>query len=229
MDERERQQRIDSSRAGRKAVTDGDPTGWFEPLYASAAAAEDPCSVPWVHLTPHDRLLAWLDEAIPEPGRALVIGCGLGDDAEELARRGFEVTAFDLSKTAVQWCRERFPDSSVVYETADLLAPPSHYRRGFDLVVEIYTVQALPLAMRNESTRAVSGLVADGGTLLVVAHGRSDEETNPKGPPWPLSPTEMQAFATEELVVESIAEVPRSDQDPPAFFLCGVYRKRAAE
>ena len=28
---------------------------------------------------------------------------GLGDDAEELVRRGFDVTAFDISDTAIQW------------------------------------------------------------------------------------------------------------------------------
>ena len=31
--------------------------------------------------------------------RALVVGCGLGDDAEYLAEQGFSVTAFDISPT----------------------------------------------------------------------------------------------------------------------------------
>ncbi|MDZ7952448.1 hypothetical protein [Nostoc sp. DedQUE09] len=33
--------------------------------------------------------------------KALVIGCGLGDDAEALAHLGFEVTTFDISPTAM--------------------------------------------------------------------------------------------------------------------------------
>ncbi|MCC5670705.1 class I SAM-dependent methyltransferase [Nostoc sp. CHAB 5784] len=39
--------------------------------------------------------------------KALVIGCGLGDDAEAIASLGFEVTAFDISPTAIAWCQER--------------------------------------------------------------------------------------------------------------------------
>ena len=45
--------------------------------------------------------------------KALKIGCGLGDDAEYLTETGMEVTAFDISETAIRWCHERFPDSRV--------------------------------------------------------------------------------------------------------------------
>ena len=44
------------------------------------------------------------------PGRtALIVACGLGDDAEEVSRRGYRVTAFDLVPAAIEHCRERFP------------------------------------------------------------------------------------------------------------------------
>ena len=51
--------------------------------------------------------------------KALIIGCGLGDDAEALAKLGFEVTAFDISTSAIAWCQQRFPDSTVNYLVAD--------------------------------------------------------------------------------------------------------------
>ena len=74
---------------------------------------------------PHEELVRWLDAAGPLGGRrALVVGCGLGDDAVEVARRGAATTAFDLSPTAVAWCRRRFPDAPVTWTTADLLATP---------------------------------------------------------------------------------------------------------
>jgi 2-polyprenyl-3-methyl-5-hydroxy-6-metoxy-1,4-benzoquinol methylase len=75
----------------------------------------------------------------------LVTGCGLGDDAEYLAGRGAEVTAIDLSPTAIAWCRERFPESKVCYETANLL----EFSGEFDLTVEIYTLQAMPAEFRS--------------------------------------------------------------------------------
>ena len=40
---------------------------------------------------------------------ALIVACGLGDDAEEVSRRGYQVTAFDLVPAAIGHCRERFP------------------------------------------------------------------------------------------------------------------------
>ena len=36
----------------------------------------------------------------------------------------FEVTAFDISESSIQWCKERFPSTDVDYIVADLLNPP---------------------------------------------------------------------------------------------------------
>src|SRR5687767_2842505 len=100
-----------SARAlAQQHLSKNDPLGWFEPLYAGAN--DDPGAVPWADMRPNPNLVDWLDaHSLPlSPGRAaLVVGCGLGDDAEELARRGFRVTAFDISATAIGWCRRRFP------------------------------------------------------------------------------------------------------------------------
>ena len=89
------------------------PSGWFEGLYANANW--DGSAVPWANLKPSPDLVDWLDrQRLDGQGqKALVIGCGLGDDAEELARRGFEVTAFDISPTAIEWCRRRLPNPVV--------------------------------------------------------------------------------------------------------------------
>lgn len=70
----------------------GDPTGWFEALYAQADG--DAGVISWADLEPNPNLVEWLTRRSPAGTemRALKVGCGLGDDAEELARRGFEVT-----------------------------------------------------------------------------------------------------------------------------------------
>src|SRR3954470_1369137 len=127
------------------ALARGEPLGWFEELYASAS---DASAIPWADLGPHPLLVEWLDRAAPEPGRALVVACGLGDDAEELARRGFEVTAFDLAPSAIAWAKRRFPQSPVSYVVANALELPQEWEGAFDLVVEVYTLQALPEELR---------------------------------------------------------------------------------
>ncbi len=51
--------------------------------------------------------------------------------------------AFDVSPTAVDTARRRFPCSAVEYVTADLLSPPRFWAGAFDRVVEVFTVQVL--------------------------------------------------------------------------------------
>jgi len=103
-----------------ESIANGDATGWFETLYA--AAEQGTTTVPWAGLTPSRRLVSAL-AGLTGSGRALVIGCGLGDDAEHVASLGFTTVAFDVSPTAVAGARRRFPHSTVEYVTADLLSP----------------------------------------------------------------------------------------------------------
>lgn len=127
----------------------GDATGWFEELYTQAQGNEQ--AIHWADLEVNPSLVAWLGRRnIEGTGKlALVVGCGLGDDAEELARRGFEVVAFDIAPTAIAWCRQRFPQSSVEYVVADVFDPPSNWQGSFDFVLEAYTLQVLPAEVRE--------------------------------------------------------------------------------
>jgi SAM-dependent methyltransferase len=177
----------------RESLAAGDPVGWFEKLYAQADG--DTGAISWADLAPNPNLVAWLDrEKIEGDGRrALKIGCGLGDDAEELGRRGFLVTAFDVSRTAIDWCRERFPTSKVEYVVHDLLAPRREWEGHFDFVLESYTLQVLPAEVRAAAVPQVARYVAPAGELLVIARGR--ESNGPPGTmPWPLVRAELDGF-----------------------------------
>jgi len=182
-----------------------EPTAWFEPLYV--AATEGRAEIPWDRGgDPHALLVDWAQRR-----RALVIGAGLGDDAEYIASLGFRTLAFDVAPTAVDLARERHPGSPVDYAVADLLDPPPEWRGRFDLVFESLTVQSMPPAVHAQAIAAVSAMVAPGGTLLVIATqaraGGSD------GPPWPLTRDEVEAFATGDLRAVRIEEIPAAD-DP---------------
>ncbi|QDL12286.1 SAM-dependent methyltransferase [Brasilonema octagenarum UFV-E1] len=177
-----------------QASEKSEPSAWFDVLYVEAKG--DAAQIPWAKLAPHPYLQDWLTTHAPSAAqglRALVIGCGLGDDAEALAKRGFEVTAFDISPTAIAWCQQRFPDSTVNYVVADLLAIPSQWHLAFDLVFESRNIQALPLNVRSKVISSVASVVATDGTLLVITRFR-ETEAEPSGPPWALSNSELAQF-----------------------------------
>jgi SAM-dependent methyltransferase len=205
MSEQEAEERARSLAA--RARADGDPTAWFERLYA--AAADGLARVPWDRGAPHPLLVDWAaaGQVNGTGQRALVVGSGLGYDAEYLAALGYSTTAFDISGSAVRAARARFPGSPVQYLVADLLEAPAGWRGGFDLVLESMTVQALPDPLRTAAIARIGQMVGPGGTLLVIAIA-ADEPVRPAdGPPWPLIRAEVDAFAAGGLRPVRIDEV----------------------
>lgn len=111
------------------------------------------------------------------PGQVLDLGCGEGADAWWLARRGWQVTALDVSRIAVERARgvvaEQAPElvERIAWVRADLAecGPPGG---AFDLV----SAQYLPLRRERgpEQIRRVLASVAVGGVLLFVAHDTRD-------------------------------------------------------
>jgi SAM-dependent methyltransferase len=178
----------------RQHFQSGEFLSAFEAIYANAQHGG---RVPWDDQAPNPLLVEWIqrEKRAGHHAPALVIGCGLGDDAEFLSSRGYDVTAFDISATAIQMCRERFPDSTVHYEVADLFALPDDWANRFAFVLECRTIQALPWQMSNDAMTAITRCVKPGGELLVLCFGR-EPDAERKGIPWPLSRSELAYFQT---------------------------------
>lgn len=176
-----------------EALAAGKPLDWFEVLYSRAAT--EGVSIPWADRKPNPNLIELFEKVkhLPFGKRAIKVGCGLGDDAEWLARQGFDVTAFDISPSAIRECRLRFPGSSVHYIEMDLFKAPPQWTAAFDLVQESYMLQVLPPELRAAAMAKISEFIAPGGYLLFVTRAR--DESDPKGAmPWPLTRREVDQF-----------------------------------
>lgn len=205
----QRRQRLRARAA--EAHARGDIKAWFEDVYQDAAG--EAAAIPWADLEANPLLVEACPTDFESGCKALVVACGLGDDAEFLAARGFEVTAFEISQTAVDWCQKRFPESAVRYQQADLFALPEDYRGGFDFVFEANTLQVLPAEARAAGLGAMLSCLRPGGRLLLCARGREAHE--PEGQlPWPLLKTELTESTPAGFTVESFEDLIDSE-DPP--------------
>ena len=178
----------------------------FEAMYAGAEAGGT--KPPWDSGAPRPQLVEWAEaQSLAGDGRqALVVGCGYGADAELLASLGYRTTGFDFAPTAIAGARRRYPTSQVHYLIADVLDLPGQWRGRFDLVVESLTVQSMPPEQHSVAARNIAGLVAPGGTLLVLATTR-EEHSEVTGPPWPLTRSEVEVFADGDLVMRRLQRI----------------------
>ena len=132
------------------------------------------------------------------PGTALDLGCGEGGDAVWLALRGWQVTAVDVSPTALRRTAEHAEQAGV----ADLVTTAQHeLGRSFpdgtwDLVSCAFLHSPVELA-REDVVRHASAAVAPGGLLVVVGHAGA--------PSWtPQEHTAHARFPTPQEVLDDL-------------------------
>ena len=201
-----------------------DPTGWFDSIYKSANG--DHTKVFWADLEPSPYFVSWLEKnPIDKPSkRACVIGCGVGDDAEALSKFGFEVTAFDISVTAIELCKNRYKDTKVNYVVADLFDYPKEWSKSFDVVYECNTIQVLPGDYRIKARIAMSSLICKDGYILVSCRSRNESEKE-NAIPLPLTKGEMDEFVNSDKLKEIIFLAYDDTQEPSVPHFFGIYQR----
>ena len=174
---------------------------FFENVYKNVDK-DNLVSIPWANLVANAHLVDYLNVKDDMTyGRALVIGCGLGDDADALAKMGYEVDAIDISQTAIRMAKERFPTESIDFRVEDIFKLPASMFAAYDFVFESRTIQSLDPKFRDELIEIIAGLLAKGGELLVHTNIQNDNE-NYGGPPWPLYRRELLGFEKHGLRVQ---------------------------
>jgi SAM-dependent methyltransferase len=200
-----------------------DPMGWFNSIYTDAEG--DYNNVFWADLEPSPYLLEWMNTYSQDANekKAIVIGCGVGDDAEALSEKGYEVTAFDIAPEAIKLCKNRYPDTKVNYLVADLFNFSIEWEENFDLIYECNTIQVLPGKYRTDARDAMISLLVSGGYILVSCRSRNKGEQE-DDIPLPLDKEEIDGFVRCGLSEESfLAYDDKQEPSVPHFF--ARYRK----
>jgi 2-polyprenyl-3-methyl-5-hydroxy-6-metoxy-1,4-benzoquinol methylase len=172
-----------------------EATAWFDGYYKEAA--KEVGAVAWARGEANPLLQEYLDSVNTATARAIVIGCGLGDDAYALYKAGFDVTAIDISPEAISWAKERFGATAIDFRTEDLFELPQELLGKFDFVFEAFTIQSLPLSLRDRVITAIASLMAPKAKILAVCHAKREDE-HYEGPPWPLTTNELRLFTMKE-------------------------------
>jgi 2-polyprenyl-6-hydroxyphenyl methylase/3-demethylubiquinone-9 3-methyltransferase len=98
-------------------------------------------------------------------GRVLDVGCGRGVVAAHFAERGFDVTAADVSPTAIEWTRRQHPaikTAVVDLETEDIAG-------SYDIIVCLEVLQQVRHPV--DVLRRLAGALNPGGEMIVSLPG----------------------------------------------------------
>lgn len=114
------------------------------------------------------------------PGKAIDLGTGEGRNAVWLARRGWDVTAVDFSKVALEKARELAALAEVEIDFRHADVADFEPDASVDLVLLSYLQLGNPA--RSDVLRRVVGWLSPGATVFVVAHDKANVTDGYGGP-----------------------------------------------
>ena len=131
-----------------------------------------------------------------EPGRALDLACGEGQNAIWLASTGWDVTGVDYSEVAVSKARARAQGDGVRVDfLCDDLVTYEPESGAFDLVLILYL--HIPAGERPGVLERAASALAPGGTFVLLGH---DTTNLTEGVGGPSDPTLL--FTPDEIAAE---------------------------
>ena len=131
---------------------------------------------PWERKGLHPAFAHWHGLGLLEAGKLIYVpGCGRGEEPLALAKAGLNVTAIDLSPTAIDWQRARLLDAGLTahLDAGDALA----FRPDtpFDLYWEQTFLCAIPPKLREAYEAAAYAQLRPGGRAARTVHAERGE------------------------------------------------------
>ena len=164
---------------------------------------QDVESMPWFHL----RLDHDLENALKTLGiksaTALDLGTGPGTQASALAKKGFQVTASDISKTAIDKARSRSLQEGVDVHFLQDDILKTRLEEQFDFVFDRGCFHVLAPDERQHYVGAVHDLIKPEGFLFLKCF--SHLEPGQEGP-HRFSPDQIRELFQSSFTVQSVKE-----------------------
>jgi SAM-dependent methyltransferase len=181
--------------------------------------------LPWDHGMPDENLGQMVERFRILPCPVLDLGCGTGENALWLSGRGFDVTACDLSETAIRMAKEKEGMDAIGFAVRDILQEP-YPDASFGFIFDRGCFHCIEGEdPRSRFARLTAGMLGEDGLWLSLI-GNADELGREEGPPQ-MTAAELTTCVEpffEILALES--GVFGSDQEvPPRAWIC-LMRKR---
>jgi len=194
------------------------------PLWEELYQEREIESLPWFNPELDDDLENALNGLGLRGGSAVDLGTGPGTQAIHLARRGFDVTATDISEAAIRLASEKAQKQGleITWEQDDIL--DTRLDRQFDLIFDRGCFHVLEPERRLDYVRIVSDLLKPGGYLFLKCFSRL--QPGEEGP-YRFTPEQIRKIFVGRLSVLSIKEtVYQGTLDPlPRALFCAMRRE----
>lgn len=105
----------------------------------------------------------------------LEIGCGEGRDANYLLNKGFNILATDISSTAIDYCKQNYPDKAEHFQVLDCLT--NNLQKKYDFIYAIAVIHILVLDEDRQSFyKFIYNQLSESGIALICSIGDGTEE-----------------------------------------------------
>ncbi|CAD5951008.1 Thiopurine S-methyltransferase [Planktothrix tepida] len=156
------------------------------------------------------------------PGKTAVLGCGRGYEALLFASYGFDVVGIDFATSAIEealnWQQKLIAQpsllkgsgqdlpTSAIFLQRDIFELSEEFSGQFDYVVEHTCFCAIPPEKRGNYAQLVESILKPKGQLL----GLFFTHSRPGGPPFGITPGEIQAYFQDKFHILDLHPVTNS-------------------
>ncbi len=139
---------------------------------------KSPGQIPWEIYEPPIELIEVIENQIVKPCETLDIGCGTGNYAIYLSKKGFTVTAIDISENALAIAREKALQAGVeiTFIKADALELTQTLHKKFGFILDYSLLHHIPLENTRVYSQQFKKLLLPKGKLLMICYSEEDED-----------------------------------------------------